>query len=207
VQASRFVLVATWVATATFAQQIPQPPATITVEEPYAALAGRLLQAPDDPVRDALLAAQASLATRALVSAINETGNSHALRHDYAPARRAYAVACRVAQGIGDAHGELFCRVGQANCSLGEAHYDDALAAYDQLLQEAAARQDHAAMARVLHGIGLAYRSRSEHAEAESFYNRALAEAALAGDEEQTAQIEMHVGNLLAFLTRYREAT
>jgi CHAT domain-containing protein len=207
VRAPRFFFVAAWVATAAFAQQTPQPPTAVPIPAPYAALAAQLVQAADDVARDALIDAQSSLAVPPLVSTLNQTGDSHALKHDYPPARRAYAVACRLANQIGDTRGEFLCRVGTANCSLGEAHYDDALAAYDKLRQETTARGDHAALARVLHGIGLVHRSRSEHKEAQTLYEQALAEAALAGDEEQTAQIEMHVGNLFSFLTRYREAT
>jgi CHAT domain-containing protein len=201
-----FVLVF-WLALTAFAQQTPQPPAAVPVEAPYAALAAQLVRAADDTARDALIAAQPSFATPALVSALNQTGDAHTLKHDYPPARHAYAIACAVAGRIGDAHGDFMCRVGAANCSVGEARYDEALAAYQTLRREAAARGDHAALARVLHGMGLAHRSRSEHAEAQTLYEEALAEAALAGDEEQTAQIEMHVGNLFNFLTRYREAT
>jgi CHAT domain-containing protein len=189
------------------AQQIPQPPAARPLEARYATLAAQLVQAGDDAARDGLLAAQAKPADAALVAALNQAGDEFALKHDYPPARRAYAIACGIAGRTGDAHGEFLCRVGAANCSLGEARYDEALAAYENLRAEAAARGDHAAMARVLHGMGLAHRSRSEHPEALALYDQALAEAALAGDEEQTAQIEMHVGNLLYFLTRYREAT
>jgi CHAT domain-containing protein len=165
------------------------------------------VQAPDDAARDRLIAAQPSLATPALVAALNHTGDAHALKHDYPPARRAYEVACQLAARIGDTRDEFFCRMGAANCSLGDAHYDEALTAYEALRQEAAARQDHAAAARALHGIGLVHRARSEHADAQRLYEEALSEAALAGDEEQTAQIEMHFGNLLTFLTRYREST
>jgi CHAT domain-containing protein len=144
--------------------------------------------------------------SRELVLALNQAGDAYALKHDYTPARRAYGIACSMAGRIGDTRGEFFCRVGAANCSLGEAHYDEALAAYEPLRRAAEAHQDHAALARVLHGIGLVHRARSEHAEAQALYERALAKAALAGDEEQTAQIEMHVGNLFTFLTRYRDA-
>jgi len=172
------VFVGFWLASSAWTQQIPQPPAPVAVDAQYAA-----------------------------VSALNQAGDAFALKHDYAPARNAYATACRVAARIGDAAGGFYCRVGAANCSLGEARYDEALKAYEELRTEAAARSDHAALARVLHGMGLAHRSRSEHPEAFALYDQALAEAGLAGDDEQTAQIEMHIGNLHNFLGRYREAT
>jgi CHAT domain-containing protein len=137
------------------------------------------------------------------VAALNRTGDTYGLKHDYAPARKAYAEACAIAEEIGDARGGFYCKVGTANCALGEAHFDEALAAYDKLRQ---GLTDHGQLARVLHGIALIHRARSEHTEAFAWYEQALAEAVAAGDEEQTAQIEMHIGNLNSFLTRYREA-
>jgi tetratricopeptide (TPR) repeat protein len=174
------VLVGCWLAGAAWSQQIPQPRAAVSVE----AGDGRLL-----------------------VAVLNETRDMFALKHNYAPARSAYETACQVSERIVDAAGEFYCRMGAANCSLDEARYDEALKAYEELRGEAAARSEHAAQARVLHGMGLVERSRSEHSEAAALYEQALAEAALAGDDEQTAQIEMHAGNLYTFLSRYREAT
>jgi CHAT domain-containing protein len=196
-----------WFVPTALAQQTPQPPALVPVAAPDAALAAQLMQAADDATRDALLASQPELIAHPLVSSLNQAGDAYALKHNYPPARKAYAIACRVARRIGDAGGEFSCRVGAANCWLGEARYDEALGAYEELRREAAARSDHAALARVLHGMGLAHRSRSEHSKALELYDEALAEAALARDDEQTAQIEMHVGNLLTFLSRFREAT
>ena len=174
------VFVGGWLLGTVWAQQIPQPRAAVSV----GAEDGRLL-----------------------VAVLNGAGDVFALKHNYAPARNAYAMACGVAAGVGDTAGEFYCRVGAANCSLGEARYDEALGAYEVLRGEAARRSDHAGLARVLHGIGLVHRSRSEHSEAFALYEQALAEAALARDDEQTAQIEMHAGNLYTFVGRYREST
>ena len=201
------LVIGIWLVPSAWAQQTPQPPAPIPVEAPDAALAAQLMRAADDIARDALLAFQPERVARPLVSSLNQAGDGFALKHNYPPARSAYAIACRVAHRIGDVGGEFLCRVGAANCLLGEARYDEALEAYENLRHEAAARSDHAALARVLHGLGLTHRSRSEHSEALALYEGALAEAALARDDGQTAQIEMHVGNLFQFLSRYREAT
>src|SRR5262249_11783804 len=142
------------------AQQTPQPSARAPVDARYEVLAARLVGGGDDAAED----------SRELVLALNQAGDAYALKHDYTPARRAYGIACSMAGRIGATRGEFFCRVGAANCSLGEAHYDEALAAYEPLRRAAEAHQDHAALARVLHGIGLVHRARSEHAEAQVLY-------------------------------------
>ncbi len=181
------------------AQQNPPP------DPKFGALANRILTA-GDTERAALLSAHKDMATPELVTALKYFASQVFDRRDYTNALPMYKIAALVAASIGDGRGEASCRFNMGLAEARRFHLDEALALYNQALALYQAAGKAGDTVAPLNGIALILTNRGDMRQAIPYFERAMTDAADAGNEVSIAQTNTNLGNTYHRLGNYVQA-
>ena len=164
--------------------------------QPADELAAEMMEAPADPDREALLAAEPDLLGLPLLSAFARLGGAASAAQDFPRALRAYEVLRHLAGrgGFRKEEGEALQNIANAFYFL--RRFPEALAAYEQRLAIERERGDDAGVALALGGIATIRYSYAEYTEALRRYREALAIQERLDDALGVAFTSISIGNI-----------
>ena len=160
-------------------------------------LADRLLEAPTEEAREALLLAEPELVNDALVIALSRRAGQASQEHAYARAQVGYERMRDVARRAGNRRLEGEALQNLANARYFQRNLQGALQAYEERLAIERERDDSAGMAAALLGIGTIRYSFAEYATALTTYREALAIQERLDDVGAMATTLISTGNVL----------
>jgi CHAT domain-containing protein len=177
-----------------------------SVDPKYAPLAQRLLTAPDDAARTALLDANHDLASHALVKTMNEIGGQVLDRNNFEHALPMYRINAWVARQIGDRPGEANATYEIGACLVRLYRLDEAMAEYDRALATYRDLGDRASVVQTLNAVGVGFKNAGDLNTALPYLEKAVEEAEALKESVAIAQTNSNLGGLYKDLGRYREA-
>lgn len=183
-----FVMITLFLSSLCFAQDDPR---TLRLVE-------RLLAAPTEAEREALLTAEKQLVTGELVKALVTQGEGLRDQGKFPQARAHYQLAQEIAERIGDKEGLALAFNGFGIIHHRQGDYERALDSYRKSLALSEASSDNAGVAKVLRNIGMVHHAQGDYDRALELYGQSLTLTEMAGSKD----LERHTLNGIGLIHR-----